>query len=409
MEPAGNDMARHRTARGFVAVAALAVLAAVSSCGLKDQSAPSMVGFGPSELGLSLNLQARPDVLPVDGGSSATILAKALDGTGQAWPNVSLRADIECLQARCLLAEGVDCGKPGTPTDAWTYERTVVDFGALTTKMASTGSNGEASIVYTAPSNIDPIFDTWSSGRLRVCAPGDYDGAPTDSDQLFVWIVITPTGGGRAGGWDQANAWPREVKIRLVDTPEIAPPNGAPVPSFNVSGLLVVGSSLTFDASASTDDGTIVQYKWLFGDGSTTTREDAVAWHAYDTAGAFPVTLTVTDNLGLSVSTTKTVTIGAGDAMTAAFTVSPSSGTTATTFNFNAGTSTPATGRTIVSYAWDFGCSVGSGQCTVGSIAPNSSPTASTRFLLAGGYTVTLTVTDDQGNKKTTTGTVTVS
>jgi len=53
----------------------------------------------------------------------------------------------------------------------------------------------------------------------------------------------------------------------------------------------------TFDASASTDDGTIVAYAWDFGDG--TTGSGVVVTHRYASNGTFAVTLTVTDNGGL--------------------------------------------------------------------------------------------------------------
>ena len=63
-----------------------------------------------------------------------------------------------------------------------------------------------------------------------------------------------------------------------------------------------------FDASLSSDDGTIDSYSWTFGDGTTGSGE--VATHTYASAGEKTVTLTVTDDFG--VSREKTVTITAG-------------------------------------------------------------------------------------------------
>ncbi|MBE3101190.1 MAG: PKD domain-containing protein, partial [Firmicutes bacterium] len=59
------------------------------------------------------------------------------------------------------------------------------------------------------------------------------------------------------------------------------------------------GVTITFDGSASTDsDGTIAEYAWVFGDGSTGTG--AKPTHAYSTAGNYTVKLIVKDDKGLA-------------------------------------------------------------------------------------------------------------
>lgn len=60
-------------------------------------------------------------------------------------------------------------------------------------------------------------------------------------------------------------------------------------------------TNMSFDASASNDvDGQITSYSWNFGDGTSSTG--VLPTHSYATAGTYPVTLTVTDNGGLSAS-----------------------------------------------------------------------------------------------------------
>ena len=150
---------------------------------------------------------------------------------------------------------------------------------------------------------------------------------------------------------------------------------------------------MNFDASASTDpDGTIVQYAWDFGDG--TSGNGATANHTYTAAGTYTVTLTVTDNDGASNSVSSTVTVSApqppNQPPTAAFTPSALRPAAGTEVSFDASASHDPDG-TIVDYAWDFGDgSTGSG-ITVTHVFQNDT----TDQIIS--YTVTLTVTDNGG------------
>ncbi|WP_312674309.1 PKD domain-containing protein [Microbacterium sp.] len=77
--------------------------------------------------------------------------------------------------------------------------------------------------------------------------------------------------------------------------------NTPPTASFTLSAS---GLTVSADASASTDaDGTIRSYRWDWGDG--TTGEGASTTHTYATPGTRTVTLTVTDDVGGSTTTTR--------------------------------------------------------------------------------------------------------
>jgi len=66
--------------------------------------------------------------------------------------------------------------------------------------------------------------------------------------------------------------------------------------------------TVNFSSSNSSDpDGTIVSYAWDFGDGTTSTEANPVK--TYSSAGTYTVTLTVTDNSGLTGSTSAAVTV----------------------------------------------------------------------------------------------------
>ena len=69
-------------------------------------------------------------------------------------------------------------------------------------------------------------------------------------------------------------------------------------------------------AGSADSDGTIASYAWTFGDGGTATG--ATANHTYAAAGTYPVTLTVTDNGGLTGSSTQNVTVTAAAVTTLA-------------------------------------------------------------------------------------------
>src|SRR5438876_706131 len=81
------------------------------------------------------------------------------------------------------------------------------------------------------------------------------------------------------------------------------PPNGQPRPSFVFSPSAPrVASAVQFDASASTDDQGIVQYRWDFGDGQAGTG--AVVDHVYAVAATYNVRLTAWDADGSGDSST---------------------------------------------------------------------------------------------------------
>jgi PKD repeat protein len=159
----------------------------------------------------------------------------------------------------------------------------------------------------------------------------------------------------------------------------------------------VVNQTINFNASGSqaAPGHTIVDFAWTFGDGSS--GNGAIVTHAYTNAGSYTVTLQTTDDAGRKstlISQTISVTTGLPIAL---ITVSPPSGKAPVTISFIGSQSTVAPGRTIVSYHWDFG------DGTSG-----SGPTTSHLYTVANTYTVTLIVTDDQGNSGIATATVTI-
>ena len=84
--------------------------------------------------------------------------------------------------------------------------------------------------------------------------------------------------------------------------------NGPPHAAFSYSPTTIyIGTLVTFDGSASTDDMGVTSWSWDFGDGNTGSGRTAT--HAYTRKGVFVVALTVEDGLGLRNRTTNPLTV----------------------------------------------------------------------------------------------------
>lgn len=107
----------------------------------------------------------------------------------------------------------------------------------------------------------------------------------------------------------------RLFKLLLVGTLLVLFAGCKPVASFTINpGSPETGTEVTFDGSASAaapkpKNNTVTSYEWNFGDGQTASGQ--IARHTYTAAGTYQVTLTVTDSLGHSGSTTQPVVVTA--------------------------------------------------------------------------------------------------
>ena len=175
-----------------------------------------------------------------------------------------------------------------------------------------------------------------------------------------------------------------------VDTPLLIT-NQAPiaVASVNVAEG-VAPLVVSFDGSGSSDaDGAIGGYSWDFGDGSS--ELGMLVGHTYASPGLYTATLTVTDDSGATMQ--DVVAIAVSDAAALPFNEPPVASILPSTteglaplyVSFDASASGDTDGS-IVDYSWDFG----DGATGAGRVAHHS-------FEIAGLYTVTLVVIDDQG------------
>ena len=340
-----------------------------AACTVHKTEAPGLTG--PSEAALSSSVTASPDSLTQDGKSMSTIAVVARDAGGRPLSSASFRLDI--------LVDG----QPS-------------DYGTLSTRNLVTGSDGRASAVYTAPAELP------AGASAGVCAGGAVS-APLGG--RCVQIVATSVGS------DFSAASSRLVEIHLIPTGVIVPSSATPVASFTAtpSGP-AANASVQFDATKSCAGalnasgqcpalaGAISSYAWSFGDGATGTGQTTS--HAFSREQTYLVTLTVSNDRGLSASSTQSLTIGAGSLPTPAFVFSPTAPVLNQDVYFNASASKPGAGHSLERFVWSWGDGTAS--------ADSSSTTSSHKYTAAGSYVVTLSVADESGQTASLPQTVTV-
>jgi len=361
-----NDSLRRSRARraSLLGWLPLAAAVALSGCTVKKTETPDPTG--PSELGLSLQLQLETDVLVMDGVSKSDLTITARDSNGQLRNDVDIRVEV-------------------------TSGGQILDTaGRLSTKTVKTGQAGTglARVTYTAP-NSPP-------------------NQSSDSGNLGVTLIATPIGS------DFRSALARQVDIRLVPQGVVLPASGYPMPKFTFSpGSPGEEQDVIFDASPSIAacvknpadpnnaatctpaDGTITSYQWDFGNGQS--GSGARVTTRFPLRGSYAVKLIVTNDRGFQNSVTQNVTVAGVNGPTATFTLSPDAPGVNQQLFFDANASKAEPGRTITRYDWNFGDG-----------ASGSGVTESHRYSRAGAFTVTLIVTDSAGKTGTTSKSVTV-
>lgn len=185
--------------------------------------------------------------------------------------------------------------------------------------------------------------------------------------------------------------------------------NPPPVVDFSASNAFPrVGDIVRFDASASYDsNGEITSYGWNFGDGNT--GDGIETAHSYSKVGEYIVTLTLTDNEGASGTARYAITVQTGgsacdggscsggeDEPLAVISGLPSCAgvTVGDSIVFDGSASRAAEGK-IVNYYWSFG----DGESATGAIVSHA-------YRQSGFFVAQLTVTDDNGQKSTASGSI---
>ncbi len=411
--------------RAVVAVGLAAMLA--GACSIKEQKTPDL--SGPSSFGLSISATAYPTAVMLDGSSRSDITVQAMGPTGQP-ESVLFDVTVSPTGYGEVTESQITTGTTG---------RTTVAFIAGTTPVITTGMPTSV-VVILSPAGA-ATGQVTRRVTIGISPQGGPNTAPTaaftyvpDSPQVGLAVKFdagTSTDEGTACGSNCTYAWDfgdgstatgqtashtytiantYAVKLTATDARGAAgtvtrnvvvTAATVPVAAFTfLPATPEIGATVTFDGSTSTYDGKTCgancTFAWDFGDGST--GSGVTATHAYSTAKSYVVKLTVTESHGAANSVTKAVTVTA-TAPTASFTTNPISPVGIfQEVTFNAAGSTAAAGRTISSYAWEFGDGgTGSGV--------NDRHT----YSVAGTYTVTLVVTDSAGIQGRATASIVVN
>lgn len=244
----------------------------LQGCGLDKVEVPGSL-VGPSELGISLQVLATPDIVLADGIQTSVIHAVVQDQNGR---RVAGRPIVFTIMDES--GRTAEIGQLTSPSGARVFGSTTI----------TSDSTGVARVVYTSPERRDFTADSII-----------YIGArPVSTDATFsrYWTV----------GLELRSAEPRRF-------PQV-PGNALPSCSFNIAPNNPInkeGTVLRFFSTASDSDGYITRYEWYFGDGTSSSGAEGHidVQKGYPHAGTYTATHIVTDNVGAQQGCFANITI----------------------------------------------------------------------------------------------------
>jgi PKD repeat protein len=362
----------------------------------------------------TITVNEPPNVPPTatigsSGSGGQAPYAVSFDGSGSSDPDGS------------VVAYSWDLGNgrtANTPTASANYTQPGT-YHVVLTVTDNRGATGTASkdIVVTGAPNVPPtaVIRTVSVAGtipLTVNLSGGNSSDPDGSIVSYDWDLgngQTATGPSAQAVYSEAGTY--TVTLTVTDdggatstqtlTIDVSEDSNIP-PSAQFAATPTTGTaplSVSFDGSASDDvDGTVASYAWNFGNGQNGSGATPPAV-TYTLPGTYTATLTVTDNKGAVGVVSQTITVNRPPNQTPVgnLTATPTSGSAPLLVQLSSNGSSDPDGA-ITSYAWNFG----NGHTS-------TSPNPSAVYDTPGAYTVSLTLTDNDGASSVKSTTVNVS
>ena len=323
------------------AVISVAALALASACTVHNAEQPALTG--PSGLAQSISLTATPDRLTQNGQDQSAIVVRVLGPSGAPASGIALRVDMlvdgtlvdfGTLSARSLVTDSA--GRASVIYTAPPAPPPLANSGStgVTIRAIALGTNAQSSVPFTTdirltpPGVILPPAETPAPSFAVTPSPVNINiAAAFDASASCPGVVTNGACGGSSSiisytwafGDGSTSTGPIvshtftatgtfSVTLTIVNDRNVSASTTkviavgasvAPAALFVFSPTTpVVGQSVVFnaDASRAAPGHTIVQYSWIFGDGTTDTG--FLVSHAFSTPGTYNVSLTVADETG---------------------------------------------------------------------------------------------------------------
>ena len=320
----------------------------VTGCTTKETEAPAL--SGPSEFGQSISVTATPDRITQDGVSQARVEATIRDSQGKPTPGVTVNWRVSASAGVLVEPSSQQSttdgqGRATMVVTAPPPPAVVPPSPATLTITATTVGNDVASTLdlRSVVVQLVPPAGTLLPNRLPVAA---FTVSPAigNINQEITFDATNTTDEGEPCGslctyqWDFGNfetesgqrvtkrfgkAGTFTITLTVTDArggvdsdARSLKINGPPPPTAGF-GSTSSGLTVAFNAgsSAAGAGGTLVEYIWDFGDGTSETTTLPAASHTYPSVGAsgtvtpYVVVLTVKDNFGQTTMTSSTISV----------------------------------------------------------------------------------------------------